>query len=497
MRYGLAALLLATATPLPAGAAEPRTVQEAAMFARDHCKQLPPGTAATSRYLWLPRQDGKKRYEWWQVCSGWIHGQNRNPGIYPPPVILDGDKGPVERPAFSLKEEEWAQAVMIRVDLSLYRFSPKVWEKFGFQSPYQYRVQHWTGGYESTIVAAPWMAERPEYYKAVDDHYKMTGYVVNVLRADNWFWQTAIVQDRKVGYHGLLEIKNQDDYERAIGYDPKANIDPSFFDEILSAVAKDSSGVAKRSRRIERQRTMGGAYWITKDNESTDDPRHNPLETYDETLLFDAVEAFGNNACGFWVTGLFNSKRKSQNKAPGFVGGNGQTLNNDYEINNGLDCLVCHSNGGLQDVKCHFRGLMQGEQGLFPQTTSFKRFGSLLKYLPPLEVYLTPDRQRYADALWRATALKPQQYASLIQAKYREYDQGVSLERAAEDLGTTPDAVLQRLNEYMDKTKSINAILAPLTVAKEKRSRISIEDWHRQYNTAALAIRGLTEWPKK
>ena len=498
MRFGLAALLLVTAT-LPAGAAEPRTIQEATVFTRNFAKTLPPELAKRCRYLWLPRQQAKDRYEWWQVISGWVHGQSRNPGIYPPPVILETEKGIVERAAFSLKEEEWAQAVLIRIDLALYRFSPTVWERFAFQSPYNYRMQYWTGGYEATPLLAPWMADTQEFLQAGTDLYKMTGYVVNLLRADNWFWQTAIVQDRRVGYHGLLEITDQNSYERAIGYDPKANIDPSFFDEVLAAVAKDHSGVAKRTRRIERFRTMGGAYWITKDNESTDDPRHNPLETYDETLLFDATETFGNNACGMWVTGLFDKKRKSQNKAPGFVGGNSETRNNDYEVNNGLDCIVCHSNGGLKDVKCHFRTLSSGGKGLFAQTTQFKRFGSLLKYLPPLEVYLKQDRERYADALWRATALKPADYAALLQTKYREYDQGVSLERAAEDLGTTPEALHQRLNEYLDKTKSINAIIAPLAVEKEQRTRIGIEDWHKAsgYNTAALAIRGLVEWPKK
>lgn len=470
-----------------------------------------PGDKTRIRYLWIDHDKAAERQLAWQVCSGWIHGQSRQPNLVPPAVILTN--GTVANP-FALQGNQWLTAELIRVNLDDYRFSPKVWDDLGFQDPYFHLVlqartgtdketgkpiyldgKTWRFGAQETILAsAPWLAETQQDAANITALLLATQCQTPILRADNFIWQIAIQDQRKVGYYGLLEIKDQRSYERTVGFDPKADVDPGFLDEVIAAVGKSDSRVAEQNRRVERRQGLS-PYWVTKDNKSTEKEERNPLRTLNGTLRYDALEAYGQNPCGFWVTGLFNEQGKRIDSAPDFVGHDTTTHDNDGRIHVGLSCFSCHRDGGLQDVADYFRRFGAGNRPRPLQTIDPKRVSALRHYAAPLEPYLQRDRERYAASLFAVTGLKPAEFAVKLRQYYAAYDRGVTLERAIKDTGFHD--LQERLEKYTNKTLQADTVLATWLLPVGQQGTVGIEDYHQSFNTLQLQARGFAKWPTK
>lgn len=486
------------------------------------------------RHLQIKQGTGEEKLLQWQTISALLHGQSRNRQIYPPQIVLTS--GEVKH-VNQMKPEDWASASLIRVDLNEYHFSVKTWDELGFQDPYFHLVvqgsnvifskdkdgnQIWkdsSGAWNysskvappkvtNVLASAPWLAENQNDANNITALLTITQCQTPILRADNFIWQIAISKDRKVGYYGLLEIKNQKDFEKVIGFDPKANVDPSWFDEILAAVVGnngdrrkvDGSRVAIKNRRIERRQGFS-PYWITKDNAKTEKEENNPLRTLNGTLKYPAVETYGKNSTGFWVTGLFvgnqpleagQKEGDRQDTAPDFIGYDHTSRSNDGKIHVGMSCVACHTDGGLQDINCWFRKIHQFRP---LQTTDPRRIEALEHYKPDLTSVLREDRDSYNFKLRMACGMTAVQFASALGKLYNEYDSGVSVDRAASDIGITADDLIKRLDAYTIQVKLGDTVLSMYTLPKKEQSALHIDDYHQSYNLLQLSIRGYSIWP--
>lgn len=510
-------LLLALCTPLPAWASAADAVQLAAADAA----KLGPVSAQSARYFWISSGTPGERLTTWQIVSGLVHGQSREKPIIPPYLILSTGE---LKFAAAMQAADWAKAVLIRVDLYWYRWSRKVFDKLGEQDhifhvllseptardgatgkPILFRDGKWIFSDNPTTVQAlsPTLVETVAGAAALATLVNLTQARCPILEAHNFIWQIAIAEARVVGYYGLLEIADEATFDRAIGYDPKADVDPAFLEELLAAVSSTDSGVSIRNRRIARRNKFGeGARWATFDN-AVNKKNRNPIRFPNGTFVFAATEVLGNLANKFVAQGLFtgpvdakgNPQKAGvrQDTAPDFVGRDSRTHNNDGRIHVGM-CFRCHVNGGLMDIKDWFRNMQPAGLGLqVPWDKKLLEVQS--RYVERLEPYLDRDRQLYAAALWEACGLKPDEFARKFARIYEQYDDGVTLERAAADCNVTPADLQAKLGLFLRATGYQDTVLAELLKPDGRRSKISTEDWLETKNLCDLTIRGLKSWP--
>ncbi len=503
---------------------------------------IPAGARESIRWLYvsdhLPAAERKRL---WQSVSSQCNRLSREALIVPPVLILaDG----TARLWPAVPEADWARLVLIRVSLLDYRWDPKVWDKFGFRNILfntvltetvveesvttfatdgrtLYRrfpgedwvlADKWVGGKtrkttKKIVALAPAIAETAEQrgnlIGLLTALTSSKGYIPTtpIVDAQFFLWSVSQQTDRDVGYYDLPKILDQRTFERAGGYDPKADIDRAFFDEILSVVASPQSGVAIHNRRISRRRTFGGGYWLTGDNAIARD-KNNPLRFVNGGFKDNAREAFIQLPNRFWLVGLFvgndpqvagTKEGDRQDSAPDFVGFNHLSRNNDGRIHVGWSCHACHENGGLRDIKDWYRPMLKSQK--FLQTLDPKQLQRLKEYAVPLEPSILADRSVYEAALKQANGLDSKTDSKQWGDWYYGYDAGVDMERAARDAGLPLAEFSARFQKHFEVTKFADPILATWTLPKEDQQLLSVNDYAESYNLIALTIRGLSQWP--
>ncbi len=446
------------------------------------------GPAATeTRYLFVHHKTAAAKKLCWQVVAAQVNFLSREPDIISPVVILD-DGTPRQWP--NIAEGDFAHLVLIRLNCKDYRWDLHTYVDFREQDPFFHAPVIDAEG-RSDFYLSPWLAETEAQRQALATLTNACQSAVPILRADNFCWQVAIQADRKVGYYGLLGVKNQKDFERLIGFDRKTSED---FTRELRAVAANS-GVSREPRLLERYEKTGGAYWLTFDNKLALD-RRNPLRVLNEYFQFDASETFGHLANGLWAVGLFDNRGVRQDSAPDFVGADKTTHNNDGRIHIFLSCFRCHTNGGLQDINDWARRLFRHPTPL--QSPDYQAIlEARRKYLRRMEPFFAADRLRYTEALRECNGMTPEAYAAALAKYYASIDRPVTLERAAEDLDTTPDYLVKMLRKNAVAAGGNDTVLATFTRPVKEIEPIPLEQWWEALPLAHLALRGLTVWPQQ
>lgn len=424
-----------------------------------------------------------------RVLAGHVNSLSREPDITQPTLILQSG---ISVLLSKIPVELWNQVCLARVNLADYRWDSDIYKNLREQSPWTHVEITSTEKKSNTYTIAPWLAESPLQQSQLSILIRETRSSVPLLRADNFIWQTAIAAERKVGYYGLLEIKDQASFDKIVGFDRKASVD--FTKEMLSVVSL--SGVAKQPRRIGRFNKIGGAVWITFDNRKAVN-KNNPLRVLNEDFKHDASEVYAHLANDMWAMGLFAANGSLQDSAPDFVGGDHHAHGNDYRIHVYFSCNRCHNVGGLQDISNWAAGLFKAPEllkGSFPLVSYDPEVVRELrrKYVRPLETSLIGDRARYAAALLEASGLTPEEYSSGLTKVFVSYDAPVDLERAARDVGVTSDYLVAALKYYAINTAVLDPVLRTWIDEPIKGNRLAmgIDQHHESIPFLHLALRG-------
>jgi hypothetical protein len=502
--------------------AQPATPQEAVALAQQDAARL--GLCPTIRYLWVPPWVDRKLH--YLVASAHINSLSRETLIVPPVVVLtDG----TTRVFPGIADVDFAKIALIRIDLLHYRFDPKVWDQLGFQDVhfhvvlqdvqpieetlYQgarwYRVRggEWSKTKpepktQDVLALAPWLVETPAGLAALTDLVRRTQAGTPIVSVDGFLWQTLLQFNRKVGYDGLLEIKTQRDYEKLVGFDPRANVDPSYLDSVRAAIM--ISGVARAERRVSFYSRVGeGTYSVTSDNDVAI-KKQNPLRFLDGDFQDKARETYGHLPNKMLIMGLFvgslpgvgQKEGDKVDSAPDFVGMDRKSATNDGRIHKPLSCIRCHVDGGFQNVTCYFRTLAAAGHPL--QTPDPKQARTLRSYQLPIDPVIENARRVYAGALLLCNGMTPQQYARAVDQVYSAADDPLPWARVAAELGTTlPQLTLEldRFNKFNPAFK--DTIFSMVLVQQVKQIPLSRDQFLDSANLLQLQRRGIAVWPSE
>lgn len=468
--------------------------------------------AQRHRYLVMIGKTAKERESEWRILSGHLNTLSRQPVIQPPVVVLQSGqpKGPADA---------WTLARLLRVNLDDYGYSPSSWDQLGFQSPIYSTVltetvlvttdqsgrwfrfagdkqwtreAAWTGPRQrQTLGTAPWLVEDAASLASLTQLVQLTQARVPMLSADNFVWQTAIQADRRVGYYGMLGVKNRGDFFKLVGLDVKSST--AFSPEALAAVY--NSGVAQQPRRIARYVTLGGSAWATFDNQQAVD-QANPLRFLNGGFTHKAEEWFAHGSNGIWKNLLCDANGKLQDSAPDFIGYDHFATSNDGRIHVGLSCSRCHINGGLQDVRDSVRNLYTLPQVLV--SPSLRALTDARQhYFQEITGKIKRDRAIHEEAIQQATGLKHEEYAKALSNYFAAYDRPVTVAQAAEELGVTEQEFMLRLDAARKTPQGLDPVLSMFTVDPIRREPVPRWQWLEAYNLAQLAMRGYQQWPNR
>lgn len=478
-------LCLTFLTKLPA--AEPLTPAWAMRLAANDIQKMP--SPETIRYLTLYPIQEKDLEDWVIMINTQPNMLSREPRLRKPYLIPN------------------SEGRLFRIDLADYRIDPNVWEKLANSEPYfHYRAVVGTiksvrkpAGKKSKrslttskrkIVReqGTWVTENTQDLALLRKLVRLTNSQIPIVRGDWFFYRTAIQAGRNnnnPGYYQFLGVKNQKDYEKLIGFNRDQSND--FTRPLLESV--EHSGVSIQPRRISREEKVGGGYWRTFDNKLAIGVR-NPLRVLNGGFKFDATEAFGHLSNGLWAMSLFDNNGVLQDSAPDFVGHDKTTTNNDGRIHVPLGCIRCHSNGGLNDFKPHFRDLFRQPLALAsPDPVKLRVLES--QYLIPLEPYFEDDRRRYSRALFEISGLESKAFASRYgRAWFKIAERSVTLDVAARELGTTEEKFIAALSKTMQANAEVDLALATYLLPKDRRKGLPRDQWEEVYPEAQFILRG-------
>lgn len=291
---------------------------------------------------------------------------------------------------------------------------------------------------------AAWVVDNPKAKAALETIQAKTGGTdVPVVQWSQFFWETAIQEDRKVGYYGMLGLKSLKDYERLIGF-TRRDIDQEKLAEAREVVSKSAVTHPKTLRRIVRLAAVGGDYWFTQDSNQDkvkDRQKGNPKFNHGEDYEFQAVEAIGNLPNDMPATALANDKGELQDKAPDVIATDDTSSSTDRNVHVNLSCVRCHSVGMMKDV----RGWVKNVGNLPPNVLNGRsaeeqrrltEFYVERRIEPSIRTY----RERVDGACFEITGMKFAAFSSAYAKEWQRVEGPVTLEEAARRLGTTPAA---------------------------------------------------------
>ena len=454
-----------------------------AMAAAD-MRQLPTQGRSSVRYLSLHNITPAQREQVTHIVSLHCNGLSRESDIVVP-VAVDPGKG------------------LLRIYLYDYDWPASVWDKladpvFVTQIETKSEVVPWPGGVwpddgkhyaagsftvrrnVKKAALAPWLGAANAAELA-----NLTQSQCPIVRADWFVWQTAIQADRNVGYYDFIGVKNKKDFDGLVGYDEKLQKSARRV-ELLEAVA--DSTVTLQPRRIGAFPAISGWYWQTFDSrQSVND--HNPLRILNGGFKFDAQEVFGHLPNGMLAWGLFDDKGVRQDSAPDFIASDSTAPGTDRRVHTGISCMRCHlPNSGINPVDGWARNLFTGALKL--QSPDYEKLRELRqKYLRDLEGPMDDSRRTYARAIAQATGgMKPAEAGVAYGDLFSAYDRAVSLERAARDIGTTPEKLTTALKASLLRTGSVDTVAASFLGAKPRG--IPIHQYHEIISTLATLASG-------
>jgi hypothetical protein len=266
-----------------------------------------------------------------------------------------------------------------------------------------------------------------------------------------------------VGYYDFLRLENRRDYLKLVDVDVQDPKELSPFGREFRA-ALDKSGVSTQNRQIVRFQGRGGGVWVTLDTKTQANRGVARNNLRPGEFRHQAEEWYGPLPNGLWVVFTSNNLGVRANVVPGDDFG----LHDDSPLNESrskvihpvLSCNNCHAGQVLKDFRDDVR--KKNEVG------TWLGFGSVKKkvdrefrrlYFSDLYFQLVKDRLEYQRAIRLHTildpsdpndkGLEPQKAMQLFSRKFYYYSEdGVTLARAARELGVTRDVFLDALRFY-------------------------------------------------
>jgi hypothetical protein len=389
---------------------------------------------------------------------------------------------------------------LLRVDIRDYGWKAETWEKL--PDPYfTVEVEKEWGYYEgpkwikTKVVKrralAPWLIEGEADKERVAELALWTQSSLPVTRADWFFNQTAAQKDRDgSGYYDLLQIKNEADVFKLIGFDLKTAVRL----ELLEATG-DSGVTVSKIRAIERFDTLTGGLWRSIDFKVATLKKFgaaaNPLITFgrDVKTHADGFEGFGVLPNGLFIMWGANSEFKLVDAVPGDIANRPLSKSSDTQIHPYISCLSCHTKGGLQDLDGWARNVLNPPINLKVYDHD-KALELRQQYLRKLEPFLARDRAQYAEAVAECTGIKVDDYLKRLALYWERYeDARIDLAYAAHDVGVSADEFHARLLAAIKSGyPPVSLSLGALVHKDAKRRTIPIRVWEQTIPEAYAVI---------
>lgn len=346
-----------------------------------------------------------------------------------------------------------------------------------------------------------------------------------LMRSD-WFWnQIQTDADKAVGYSAFLGIKDEADFDKAVGRFPE-ELRKNFLKEYVESTTKiegapqHENSPTHQPRLIEVESAAGGPYWRTSDNRLATGNR-SPLSFVrlkGQVFQYEGRESLGHLPNGLLAAGAFagnvdfdadvlgkkaKDKRVAQGTradvAPDFLASDRFAPSTDRRIHVGMSCWRCHGTG-IHDLVGFFRTNTQPPNAaLFDNPKDQKEFIRL--YQSDLEEQINLSRTIYANAILRATTLSgtdaqgkqvtvikgltTEQESSLVGKKWRKYENAkVDLNYAAADLMMTPGQALNAIKNIKTLTGKVDIVLDNFVSGNLP---LTIRQWE-EYHPLAKAV---------
>lgn len=406
---------------------------------------------------------------------------------------------------------------LLYVDLRDYKWNIEVWEKLAQVEPFfhailevteeKYESSPWPGGdwegryyppnsfnYQKKVkktkkqsVLAPWLPVKEVKYLASE-----TESVVPIVRADWFFRQTAINEERVAGYYSFLDFKSRDDYFKLIDLDIKKAKERER--EVSSIFQR--SGVARFNRQIDRFGALDAGAWRTRDVLRKQTQEFNAVNNLNGDFRHDAEEHYGFLPNRLFVFYLSDKNGKQQDKAPPEIGPDTTSTSNDGNIHIGLSCIRCHVEG-LRPLKDYGRKLFQGSTKLVVyDKEKFERLERL--YLLPLQNDYDDDLAKYVRALIQLNGADwtPARNANSYKQVWKmANDDDVTLEVAVRELGggITKEKLVAALRGYASPPPAGLGQLVPnalLAFMKEEPLPMLRDHWDECFPIVINAVKG-------
>lgn len=270
------------------------------------------------------------------------------------------------------------------------------------------------------------------------------------VRAD-WFIATAL---KPPIYYDLLGLPNNErDLERLLGIDSRSNSRGSR--TVRAGVL--NSGVAFHNRVLERHPTRFGAYWKSYDFASSD-ARQNILRFPlgprgigfdDEAFQQNGTEiifTLPNGLHGYYVA---NAQGQRLDAAPTNIVADRHKVAGTLDIQPGLSCIACHSQG-IQDKFTDSVRLSANQFGRRERN----RILSLYVDQQRMQAYTSYDKARYLQAVAAVTG-ETQEPIGGVALKYQE---PLSIATAAAEVGGS----VQQVTTAIGIDRELREVLLPL-----------------------------------
>lgn len=427
-------------------------------------RTLPLDVRRRIRYLSLYALPKRDRADMAQVLDGHCNGLSRETSLVHLHVVPK------------------TEGALLRLNLDDYGWKFETWERLHESEPYfQVRTVTatteewvpWSGGVWTDgktyapgsfkvrkaetgtgTALAPWLSEGPGGREMLANVVEWTFSRLPIVDGEWFMSETATADGKKVGYYEMLGVKDLAGWEKLVRFDATLARDLEHRRTVVF------SGITLQPRRIERVPTVLGAVWRTRDSADATD-KHNPLRLLDDTLQFDAQEAFAPLPNGLPAWLLADAKGKLQAVAPpNVVGGDRTGRVNDTRLHVGLSCIRCHFGSakyeqGIRD----FNAIpIRKIKALDP-----KKLRELSRlFLRNVEPAVARDRADYRTAVKAATGWETQEYAEAYGEAYGRYDGRVTPEMAARRCGVPLMEFVDRLMAYDDATGNLDPLASIL-----------------------------------
>lgn len=377
-----------------------------------------------------------------------------------------------------------------RIRLSDYGWKADVYERLLQAEPYfNARIEVKTTSrrtgkriVKQVIAAASWLPAEEMAFLIQE-----TGSQVPILRAE-WFWSQTVVQEQRIaGYYDFLGLKNRNDYFKLVGLNKAKARERRR--EVAAIIRK--SGVAQHNRQVFRYGAVDSGVWSTLDAFDTETGRRNALSKLDADYQHDAEEHYGFLPNGLFAYYLSEANGTQQNTAPDKIGADTTSTSKDGRIHAYLSCVRCHVEG-LRPLDDYARKLYTAPVVLGSQDKAVMRRLTQL-YLSDLQRSLVKDVQEFEFHLMKLTGWNTR----TLSLAYRDWwdwfnDQDVTVQRAAEELGCTPEALRASLaRQGLPPPFGIGQLdLTLATFVAEPSGGMNREHWEEVFQKAALIVRG-------